>query len=302
MGRSRGTMPIQIAGNVKHGGLFETAFGITLGEIVDDIGGGTADRPAGQARCRSAGRSAPISRARCSTRRSTTRPSPPSDGLIGHAGIVVFDDSVDMAEAGALRHGVLRHRKLRQVHALPHRLDARRRDDRPDRPAAIEPRKTSRCSTDLCNTMKFGSLCALGGFTPYPVMSALKHFPGRFRPGTGQPASRGIKEPDAMSTRFKEIDYGTPGSQSRSDGDAHHRRQHGHGARGHLDHARRDGGRHEDPEALRDRHARRLRLLPPLPGRDRRPRRHARLLHHAGRAGMVVKTQTERLEEASAAA
>ena len=47
MGRSRGTMPIQLAGNVKHGGLFETAFGITLGELVDDIGGGTAIGPAG---------------------------------------------------------------------------------------------------------------------------------------------------------------------------------------------------------------------------------------------------------------
>ena len=76
MGRSRGTMPIQLAGNVKHGGLFETAFGITLGELVDDIGGGTAHAAGRSARCRSAGRSAPISRARCSTRRSTTRPSP----------------------------------------------------------------------------------------------------------------------------------------------------------------------------------------------------------------------------------
>ena len=61
MGRSRGTMPIQLAGNIKNGGLFETAFGITLGELVNEIGGGTAS--AGRcARCRSAGRSAPISR------------------------------------------------------------------------------------------------------------------------------------------------------------------------------------------------------------------------------------------------
>ena len=80
MGRSRGTMPIQLAGNVKHGGLFETAFGITLGELVDDIGGGTRERPPGAAPCRSAVRSAPISRARCSTRRSTTRRSPPATG------------------------------------------------------------------------------------------------------------------------------------------------------------------------------------------------------------------------------
>ncbi len=79
MGRSRGTMPIQLAGNVKHGGLFETAFGVTLGELVNDIGGGTA--PAARcARCRSAARSAPTSRQRFSTRRSTTRPSPPRTG------------------------------------------------------------------------------------------------------------------------------------------------------------------------------------------------------------------------------
>jgi formate dehydrogenase iron-sulfur subunit len=75
MGKSRGTMPIQLAGNIKHGGLFETAFGITLGELVDDIGGGTAS--AGRSRrCRSAVRSAPIFRVRCSTRHSITSPSP----------------------------------------------------------------------------------------------------------------------------------------------------------------------------------------------------------------------------------
>ena len=74
MGRSRGTMPIQLAGNIKHGGLFETAFGITLGELIDDIGGGTFYAAAPFARCRSADRSAPTSRARCSIRRSTMRP------------------------------------------------------------------------------------------------------------------------------------------------------------------------------------------------------------------------------------
>ena len=80
MGRSRGTMPIQLAGNVKHGGLFETAFGITLRELVDDIGGGTRDRPAG---ARGAGRRAArrlFPARRCSTRPSTTRPSPPATG------------------------------------------------------------------------------------------------------------------------------------------------------------------------------------------------------------------------------
>ena len=98
MGRSRGTMPIQLAGNVKHGGLFETAFGITLGELVDDIGGGTRQRPAG---ARGAGRRAArrlFPARRCSTRRSTTRRSPRATALIGHGGIVVFDDTVDMAQ------------------------------------------------------------------------------------------------------------------------------------------------------------------------------------------------------------
>ena len=130
------------------------------------------------------------------------------DGLIGHGGIVVFDDTVDMAQAGALRHGVLRRRILRQMHALPHRLDPRRRDHRQDpSPANASPR-TSRCCDDLCDTMKFGSLCALGGFTPYPVMSALEPFPGRFRPGADAPRKPRNKE-TAMSL-IQEIDYGTP--------------------------------------------------------------------------------------------
>jgi formate dehydrogenase iron-sulfur subunit len=74
MGRSRGTMPIQIAGNVKHGGLFETAFGLTLGEIVDDIGGGTAlGRPVKAVQV-GGPLGAYFPRA-CSTRPSTTRSS-----------------------------------------------------------------------------------------------------------------------------------------------------------------------------------------------------------------------------------
>ncbi len=46
--------------------------------------------------------------------------------------------------------------------------------------SGIEPKKSLDLVTDLCNTMKFGSLCALGGFTPYPVMSAITHFPDDF--------------------------------------------------------------------------------------------------------------------------
>ena len=130
MGRSRGTMPIQLAGNVKHGGLFETAFGVTLGELVDDIGGGTRSGRPVRAVQVGGPLGAYFPRALFDTpfdyEAFTAR-----DGLIGHGGIVVFDDTRRHGEAGALRDGVLRDRILRQVHALPDRLDARRRGDRP---------------------------------------------------------------------------------------------------------------------------------------------------------------------------
>ena len=142
MGRSRGTMPIQLAGNIQHGGLFETAFGITLGELVDDIGGGTfTGRPV-----RAVQVGGPLGayfpRALFDTP-FDYEAFAARDGLIGHGGIVVFDDSVDMAQAGALRDGILRHRILRQMHALPDRLDPRRRDHRQDPRAANAWRRTS---------------------------------------------------------------------------------------------------------------------------------------------------------------
>ena len=96
MGRSRGTMPIQLAGNIKHGGLFETAFGITLGELVETIGGGTATgRPIKAVQV--GGPLGAYFPPATSTRRSTTRRLRRATGLIGHGGIVVFDDTVDMA-------------------------------------------------------------------------------------------------------------------------------------------------------------------------------------------------------------
>ena len=97
MGRSRGTMPIQLAGNIKHGGLIEKAFGLTLRELVEDFGGGTATgRPV-----RAVQVGGPLGAywpGACSTRRSTTRHSPARGGMLGHGGIVVFDDTVDLAK------------------------------------------------------------------------------------------------------------------------------------------------------------------------------------------------------------
>ena len=118
MGRSRGTIPIQIAGNVRHGGLFEAAFGLTLGEIVDDIGGGTAIGPAGQggAGRRTARRLFPARAVRHAVRLRGVRRQGRADRPCRHRR---FRRHRRHAEAGALRHGVLRHRELRQVHALP---------------------------------------------------------------------------------------------------------------------------------------------------------------------------------------
>ena len=101
------------------------------------------------------------------------------DGLIGHGGIVVFDDTVDMAKQARFAMEFCADGILRQVHALPHRLGARHGGDRPHhRRRAVEANLD--LLRDLCHTMKFGSLCALGGFIPYPVMSALRAFPRRF--------------------------------------------------------------------------------------------------------------------------
>jgi formate dehydrogenase iron-sulfur subunit len=180
MGRSRGTMPIQLAGNIKYGGLFETAFGVTLGELVDDIGGGTfTGRPV-----RAVQVGGPLGayfpRALFDTP-FDYEAFAARDGLIGHGGIVVFDDSVDMSKQARFAMefcaiescGKCTPCRIGSTRGVE-TIDKIRAGDRvPENIAVVE---------DLCNTMKFGSLCALGGFTPYPVMSALKHFREDFGP------------------------------------------------------------------------------------------------------------------------
>src|SRR4051794_11638151 len=174
MGRSRGTMPIQLAGNIRHGGLFETAFGVTLGELVDDIGGGTlTGRP-----IRAVQVGGPLGayfpRALFDTP-FDYEAFAARDGLIGHGGIVVFDDSVDMRNQARFAMefcaiescGKCTPCRIGSTRGVETINKIRRGERVGENIAVVE---------DLCNTMKFGSLCALGGFTPYPVMSALKHF------------------------------------------------------------------------------------------------------------------------------
>lgn len=198
-GRSRGTMPVQLAGNVRHGGLFETGFGISLNELVHDIGGGTlSGRPVKAVQVGGPlGAYIPPSQFDLPFDYESFAAA---DALIGHGGITVFDDTADMARMarfamefcaaescgkctpcriGAVRgHETLeriiarRPRSRDAVECLPHMHNAPKGTRTlHDEIALID---------DLCETMKFGSLCALGGFTPYPVQSALKHWPGDF--------------------------------------------------------------------------------------------------------------------------
>nr|WP_281502981.1 NADH-quinone oxidoreductase subunit NuoF [Ancylobacter crimeensis] len=178
MGRSRGTMPVQIAGNVRYGGLFETAFGIPLGELINDIGGGTAS-----------GR--PVKAAQVGGPLGAYVPTwdfdlpfdyeefAKRDALIGHGGIVVFDDTADLAKMARFAMEFCSVESCGKC--TPCRIGSTRGVELMDRIMRGERREANLAVlTDLCHTMKLGSLCALGGFTPYPVMSALKHFPEDF--------------------------------------------------------------------------------------------------------------------------
>ncbi|OCP38355.1 formate dehydrogenase beta subunit [Ensifer sp. LC163] len=180
MGRSRGTIPIQIAGNVKHSGLFETAFGLALGETIDHIGGGTASGRPVKAVQVGGPLGAYFPRALFDTP-FDYEAFAARDGLIGHAGIVVFDDTADMLKQARFAMEFCAIESCGKC--TPCRIGSTRGVEVADKIAAgIEPEKNRELLADLCNTMKFGSLCALGGFTPYPVVSAMTHFPDDFKP------------------------------------------------------------------------------------------------------------------------
>ena len=178
MGKSRGTMPIQLAGNIKYGGLFETAFGITLGELVDDVGGGTRSGRPVRAVQVGGPLGAYFPRALFDTP-FDYEAFAAREGLIGHGGIVVFDDTVDMAKQA---HFAMEFCAVESCgKCTPCRVGSTRGMEVIDHIIRGENRAANMTLLeDLCHTLKFGSLCALGGFTPYPVMSALTHFPEDF--------------------------------------------------------------------------------------------------------------------------
>ena len=177
-GRSRGTMPIQLAGNIRHGGLFEAGFGITLGDLVDTIGGGTATgRPV-----RAVQVGGPLGAYFPPALFETPfdyEAFTVAGGLIGHGGVVVFDDTVDMARQARFAMEFCAIESCGKC--TPCRIGSTRGVEVIDKIIANTNRAANtELLIDLCDTMKVGSLCALGGFTPYPVMSALTHFPEDF--------------------------------------------------------------------------------------------------------------------------
>lgn len=178
MGRSRGTLPIQLAGNIKNGGLIEKAFGITLRELIEGYGGGTqSGRPIKAVQV-----GGPLGAYLSADQLDT-----PLDyeallalgGTLGHGGVVVFDDTADMAEQARwamefcaiescgkctpCRVGAVRGKELIS--------EMMEKGVTPEREGLLR---------DLCQVMVSGSLCAMGGMTPYPVLSALNRFPQDF--------------------------------------------------------------------------------------------------------------------------
>jgi len=188
VGRSRGTQPIQLAGNVRRPGLIEKAFGVTLRDIVYEYGGGTAS-----------GR--PVRAVQVGGPLGAYFPESMLDvaldyeelaarnGLLGHGGVVVFDDTVNMAEMARYAMEFCAQESCGKC--TPCRIGSTRGVEVIDRIIARQDQSGNLALLrDLCDTMTNASLCALGGLTPLPVLSALKYFPRDF--GLGDDAVSGL--------------------------------------------------------------------------------------------------------------
>ena len=166
VGRSRGTTPFQLAGNIRRGGLFETAFGVTLGELVDEIGGGTATgRPVKAAQI-----GGPLGAYFPRTLFDTPldyEAFAAREGLVGHGGIVVFDDTVDMARQAQFAFEFCAIESCGKC--TPCRIGSTRGAETIAKVVAGEDREENLALVaDLCQTMTFGSACALGGLDTVP--------------------------------------------------------------------------------------------------------------------------------------
>ncbi|VVD74400.1 formate dehydrogenase [Pandoraea capi] len=178
MGRSQGTLPVQLAGNIRRGGLVELAFGVTLRTLLDEFGGGTASgRPAKAIQV-----GGPLG-----AYLPDAQWDLPMDyeayaavgAVVGHGGVVVHDDTADMAGLASYAMAFCAHESCGKC--TPCRIGSTRGVEVIERIRRGDT--SSRQVTllhDLCDTMVSGSLCAMGGMTPFPVRSALEHFPADF--------------------------------------------------------------------------------------------------------------------------
>ena len=178
MGRSRGTLPFQLAGNIKQGGLIEKAFGVTLREMLYDFGGGSAS-----------GR--PIKAVQVGGPLGSYLPESQWDiamdyeeysavwAVLGHGGIVVHDETADLARLARYAMDFCAIESCGKC--TPCRIGSVRGVEVMDKIIAGKERgKQIGLLRELCDTMLNGSMCAMGGMTPYPVLSALNHFPEDF--------------------------------------------------------------------------------------------------------------------------
>ena len=182
IGRSRGTLPIQLAGNVARAGLLELAFGISLKELLEDYAGGCKTKKP----IRSVQVGGPLGAYLPASQWDTAldyEAFSQMGAVLGHGGIVVFDDSVDMAaqarfamefcvEESCGKCTPCRIGSVRGVEVIDKIIEAKADSDQKAQSLTL--------LHDLCDTMEFGSLCAMGGMTPFPVRSAIKYFPQDF--------------------------------------------------------------------------------------------------------------------------
>ncbi len=183
VGRSLGSQPFQLAGNIRHGGLVELAFGASLRDLVEGFGGGTrTGRP-----IRAVQVGGPLGAYFPASLLDTPldyESMAAARGMLGHGGIVVFDDSVDMARQARFAFEFCAKESCGKC--TPCRIGSTRGVETVDKIIAGRDRERNvQLLRDLCEVMTDGSLCALGGLTPLPVVSALDHFSEDF---AGAPA------------------------------------------------------------------------------------------------------------------
>ena len=174
IGRSLGSQPFQLAGNVRYGGLIELAFGATIRDLVEGFGGGTrSGRP-----IRAVQVGGPLGAYFPESLLDTPldyESMLAAKGMLGHGGIVVFDDTVDMARQARFAFEFCAKESCGKC--TPCRIGSIRGAETVDKIVADrDPQKNVQLLRDLCEVMTDGSLCALGGLTPLPVLSALDHF------------------------------------------------------------------------------------------------------------------------------